>query len=82
MSSFRCSSHVKEIILPKNMFSCPLKLTLGFFKIFCIFGIKPKYSCTIMYECEKSSLTHELSYIGILKKNCLNLFHVNVICKK
>jgi hypothetical protein len=31
MSSFRCKSHVQEIILPKNMFSCPFKLILGFF---------------------------------------------------
>ncbi len=35
------------------------------FGIFCIFGIKLKYSYTIMYDCEKSSLTHELSYIGL-----------------
>jgi hypothetical protein len=44
MSSFRCRSHVQELILPKNMFGCPLKLILGFLKIFCIFGIKLKYS--------------------------------------
>ncbi len=31
------------------------------FGIFCIFGIKLKYSYTIMYDCEKSPLTHELS---------------------
>ncbi len=65
MSSFRCNSHVKEIFLPKNMFGCPLKLILGFFRIFRIFGIKPKYSYTIIYECEKSPLTDELSYIGL-----------------
>jgi hypothetical protein len=34
------------------MFGYPLKLILGFFKIFYIFGIKLKYSYTIMYECE------------------------------
>ncbi len=67
MSSFRCKSHVQEIILPKNMFGCPLKPMLGFFRIFGIFGIKPKYSYTIMYEFEKSPLTHEISYIGIFK---------------
>jgi len=50
---------VKEIILPINMFGCPLKLILGFYGIFCIYGIQPKYSYTIMYECEKSPLTHD-----------------------
>jgi hypothetical protein len=54
---------VKEINMPKNMFGCPLKLILGFFAIFGIFGIKPKYSYKIMYDCQKSPLTHELSYI-------------------
>ncbi len=63
MSNFRCKSHLKEINMPKNMFGCPLKLILGFFAIFGIFGIKPKYSYKIMYDCQKSPLTHELSYI-------------------
>ncbi len=53
--------HMCRIILPKNMFGCPLKLILGFFGIFCIFGYKLKYSYTIMYECENSALSHELS---------------------
>ncbi len=79
MSSFICRSHVQEIILPKNMFGCPLKLILG---IFYISSIKPKYSFTIMYECEKSPLTHELLYIGLFNFSHLNLFHVNVICKR
>jgi hypothetical protein len=35
-----------------------------------------------MYDYEKSSLTHEASYIGLLNFSHLNLFHVNVICKK
>jgi hypothetical protein len=64
------------------MFACPLKLILRFFGIFCIYGIKLKYSYTIMYDCEKSPLTHELSYIGLFNFLNLNLFHVNVICKK
>jgi hypothetical protein len=34
MFSFRCTSHVQEIILPKNVFGCPLKFILGFFGIF------------------------------------------------
>jgi hypothetical protein len=45
--------------MPKNMFGCPLKLNSGFFGIFCIFGIKLKYSYMIIYDCEKSPLTHE-----------------------
>jgi hypothetical protein len=64
------------------MFGCPLKLILGFSGIFCIFGSKKKNSYTIMYECEKSPLTHELSYIGLFNFSRLSLFHVNVICKK
>jgi hypothetical protein len=82
MSSFRCESHVQEIILPKNMFGYPLNLILGFFRIFYIFCIKLKCSYTIMYECEKSPLTHELSYTELFKFSHLFLFHVNVICKK
>ncbi len=68
--------------MPKDMFGCPLKVILGFFKIFCISGIKLKYSYIIMYDCEKSLLTRELSYIGVLNFFHLNLFHLNVICKK
>jgi len=64
------------------MFGYPLKLILGVFGIFYIFGIKQKYSYTIMYECEKSPLTHELSYIRLFNFSHLSLFHVNVICKK
>jgi hypothetical protein len=30
MFSFRCKSHVQEIILLNNMFGCLLKLILGF----------------------------------------------------
>jgi len=79
MSNFRCRSHEHEIILPKNMFGCPLKLILGFFGIFCNYSIKLKYSYTIIYECEKSLLTHGLSYIGLFKFSHLSLFHINVI---
>jgi hypothetical protein len=55
--------------LPKIMFGCPLKLILKFSGICCISGIKQKHSYTVMYECEKSPLTHELSYIGLLSCN-------------
>jgi hypothetical protein len=68
--------------MPKHMFGCPLKLILGFFDFFCISSIKLKYSYTIMYDCEKSPLTHELFYIRLLNFFLLILFHVNVICKK
>jgi hypothetical protein len=64
------------------MFGCPMKLILGFVRIFYIFGIKLKYSYTTMYDCEKSPWTHELSYIGLFNFSHLSLFHVNVICKK
>jgi hypothetical protein len=64
------------------MFGYPFKLILGFYRSLYIFGIKLKYSYTIMYECEKSSLTHELFYIGLFKFSHLSLFHVNIICKK
>jgi hypothetical protein len=80
MSSFRCITCLKNNFAEKH--KCPLKLILGFFGIFCIFNIKPKYVYTIMYECEKSPLTHELSYIGLFNFFHLSLFHVNVICKK
>ncbi len=43
MSSFRCRSHVHEIILLKNIFGCPLKFILVIFGNFCIYGIKLKY---------------------------------------
>jgi hypothetical protein len=35
-----------------------------------------------MYDCEKSPLTHELSYIGLFNFSHLSLFDVNVFCKK
>jgi hypothetical protein len=36
MFSFKCRSHVQEIILPKNMFGCTLKLIFGFFRFLTI----------------------------------------------
>jgi hypothetical protein len=54
----------------------------GIFKKFYISGIKQKYSYIIMYDCEKSRLTQELSYIGLFNFSHLSLFHINVICKK
>jgi hypothetical protein len=59
----------------------PLKFILDFFRAFCTFGIKLKYSYTIMYDYEKSSLTHELSHIGLFNFSHLSLFRVNVIWK-
>ncbi len=81
MSSFRCKSHVQEIILRKNMFGCPLKLILGFLGIFYVFSYKPKYSYTIMYECENSPLSHELFQIELFNFSHLNLFQINVFVK-
>jgi len=64
------------------MFGCLLKFILGFFGIFCISSIKLKYSCTIMYDCKKSTSTCELSYIGLFNFSHLSLFHVNISHKK
>jgi hypothetical protein len=58
-----------------------LFLETHFFILF-VSTYKPKYSCTIMYTCEKSSQPNELSYIDFIKFSHLSLFHVNVICKK
>jgi hypothetical protein len=61
MFSFRCTSYVQEIILLKNMFSCPLKLILGFSRIFYVFDYKQKYSYTIMYGLKElwlNQMTH------------------------
>jgi hypothetical protein len=63
------------------MFGYPSKFILGFLGIFCVSSIKPKYSYIIIYECEKSPLTHELYYIGLFNFFHLNLLHVNVIYK-
>jgi hypothetical protein len=52
------------------------------FGTFYISSIKLKYSYTIMYTCEKSPFTHELSYIGLFNFSHLSLFDVKVICKK
>ncbi len=69
---------MQEIILPKNMFGCLLKLILGFFA----FMTLNKNTHTHMYECEKSPLMHELSYVGLFSFSHFSLFHVNFICKK
>ncbi len=61
MSSLRCELHVQEIMLPKNMFTCPLNLILKFFEFFCIFDYKSKYSYIIMYTYENSPPPQELS---------------------
>jgi hypothetical protein len=64
------------------MFDCPLKLILEISGYFDISSHKPQHSYTIMYECENSSLPHELFKIGLFIFFSLNLFKVNVICKK
>jgi hypothetical protein len=72
---------VQEINMPKNMFGCPLKFILGFLKVFCIYGMKLKYSYTMMYDCEKQPLTHELSYIGLFKISHPNYYLSKVALK-
>jgi hypothetical protein len=67
--SFKCKSHVQEIILPKNMFGYPLKLILKFYGIFYVYGYKPKYSYTLMYECENSH--HHMNYLKLDYSNFL-----------
>jgi hypothetical protein len=64
------------------MFDYPLKFILKFYGIFYISSYKPKYSYTIMNECENSPHSHELSWIGPINFFHLNLFQINVICKK
>jgi hypothetical protein len=61
------------------MFGCLLKLILKLLNCFCIFGIKLKYSYTIMYDCKKSPLTGKLSYIELFNFSHLNLFYVNIV---
>jgi hypothetical protein len=61
------------------MFGCLLKLILGFSTFL---ALNQNIHTLIMYECEKSSLTHEIFYIGLFNFSHLNLFHANVICKK
>ncbi len=45
MFNFMCMSHVYKIILPKNIFCCPLKFILGFLKVFAFLAINQ-----IVYE--------------------------------
>jgi len=45
------------------MFGYPLKPILEFYGFRYGFGIKPKYSYTIMYECKKLQLKYELPYM-------------------
>ncbi len=40
MSSFRCRSHVQEIIFPRNMLVVQRNSFLDFFGIFCVYGYK------------------------------------------
>ncbi len=63
--------------LIKKMFSYALKLILGFFGLFYVFGIKPKYSHTIMYECQKSPLTQCYHFYLDLLLFKLKIWHVN-----
>jgi len=69
-----CRAYIKETILPKNMFSCPLKLIVGFSGIFYVFGYKSKYWYTIMCEYENSPLSHEWFEIKLFNVSHLIIF--------
>jgi len=70
------ASHMRK----KYSFRKPcLKSILTFF---CVYVCKPKHLCTIMYTCEKTSPLDELFYFGLFKFFNLNLFHINIICRK
>jgi hypothetical protein len=69
------NKHVKKHV------GCPLKLILRFSRIFYISNIKQKYLYTIMYDYEKSALTHELSYIKLFNFSHLSLFLVMLFVK-
>jgi len=59
MSSLKCKSHVQEIILWKKHVWLSIETQFGNFYVS---SYKPKYLCTIMYECENSPPPpHELS---------------------
>ncbi len=64
-----------------NMLNVWLSIEIHF-GVFFISSNKRKDSYTNMYDCEKSPITHELSYIGLFKFSHLSLFHVSVICKR
>jgi hypothetical protein len=69
--------------LPKKHVWLLIETHVGIFsKTFCIFGYKPKYLYTIMYECENSLVSRELFKIGLINFSHLIFFQVNVICKK
>jgi hypothetical protein len=72
----------KKCFFAKKHVWFSIETLFGNFENLCVSGYKPKYSCTIMYECENSPPPHELSQIRLFNFFHLNLFQVNVICKK
>jgi hypothetical protein len=73
--SLKCRSHV-QIFFLKNQI-----IHMNLLKHFLIFEFEPKFICTLMYTCEKSSSPNELFYFGLFLKNHLNFSCVNVICR-
>jgi hypothetical protein len=64
------------------MFGSPIKHILKFSMFFFIFVYKPKYRYTIMYACDKSQTSHELSKIGLFNSFHLNFFLIKYYLKK
>jgi hypothetical protein len=60
MSSFRCKSHVKEIIFAKKHFWLSIETQFHILNIFLPFLLLTKILIHIMYACEKSSSSYEL----------------------
>jgi len=75
---YECT-HVKETILQKHMFSCPLKLILGF-SLF--LALNQNIHTQLCMDVKIIFNKHELFYIGLITFCHLNLFHANGICKK
>jgi hypothetical protein len=75
MISFKCISHAREIIFPKNMFGCPLKF--NFFKILAI----NQNIDTQLYMFVKNH-HHHMNYFKLdYSIFSFKLFKINVNCK-
>jgi hypothetical protein len=70
---------VKEIILQKHMFSCPLKLILGF-SLF--LALNQNIHTQLCMDVKIIFNKHQLFYIGLINFSHLKLIHANGICKK
>jgi hypothetical protein len=82
MSSFRSKSHMKEINMPRNMFSCPLTLILRFFWDFLHFWHQTKILIHNYVWLWKITINTWIILYWTIQFSHLSLFHVNVICRK